>query len=109
MINTVKRLNELKKIIEEHNYNYYVLDNPIISDKEWDTLFRELQELERNNPSLIDKNSPTQRVGAKPLKGFKTAAHRIPMLSLSNAMNEDELISFNERIKKLLETTHKIE
>ena len=109
MIKTVKRLNELKKIIEEHNYNYYVLDNPIISDKEWDTLFRELQELERNNPSLIDKNSPTQRVGAKPLKGFKTAAHRIPMLSLSNAMNEDELISFNERIKKLLETTHKIE
>ena len=99
MIKTVKRLNELKKIIEEHNYNYYVLDNPIISDKEWDTLFRELQELETNNPSLIDKNSPTQRVGAKPLKGFKTAAHRIPMLSLSNAMNEDELISFNERIK----------
>ena len=109
MIKTVKRLDELKKIIEEHNYNYYVLDNPIISDKEWDNLFRELQELETNNPSLIDKNSPTQRVGAKPLKGFKTAAHRIPMLSLANAMNEDELISFNERIKKLLETTRKIE
>ncbi len=85
MIKTVKRLDELKKISEEHNDNYYVLDNPVISDKEWDTLFRELQELEKNNPSLIDKNSPTQRVGAQPLKDFKTVAHRKPMLSLSKS------------------------
>ena len=109
MIKAAKELNDLKKIIEEHNYNYYVLDNPIISDEEWDTLFRKLQKLEKDNPSLIDKNSPTQRVGAKPSEGFKTAAHRIPMLSLSNAMNENELILFNERIKKLLETKHEIE
>ena len=87
MMKTAKKIDALKKIIEEHNYNYYVLDSPIISDKEWDDLFRELQKLEEENPRLIDKNSPTQRVGAKPLEGFQTSVHRMPMLSLSNAMN----------------------
>ena len=104
-----KRINELKEEIEKHNYYYYVLDNPIVSDTEWDKLFKELETLESEYPNLIDINSPTQRVGAKPLDGFKTDKHRIPMLSLSNAMNNEELRSFNERIKKLLETKSQIE
>ena len=104
-----KRISELKEEIEKHNYYYYVLDNPIVSDTEWDKLFKELETLESEYPNLIDINSPTQRVGAKPLDGFKTDKHRIPMLSLSNAMNNDELRSFNERIKKLLETKNQIE
>ena len=104
-----KRINELKKEIEKHSHYYYVLDNPIISDTEWDKLFKELEALESEYPNLIDINSPTQRVGAKPLDGFKTDKHRIPMLSLSNAMNNEELRSFNERIKKLLETKSQIE
>ena len=104
-----RRINELKKEIEKHNYHYYVLDNPIVSDTEWDKLFKELETLESEYPNLIDINSPTQRVGAKPLDGFKTDKHRIPMLSLSNAMNNEELRSFNERIKKLLETKNQIE
>ena len=104
-----KRINELKEEIEKHNHYYYVLDNPIVSDTEWDKLFKELETLESEYPNLIDINSPTQRVGAKPLDGFKTDKHRIPMLSLSNAMNNEELRSFNERIKKLLETKNQIE
>ena len=62
-----KRINELKEEIEKHNYYYYVLDNPIVSDTEWDKLFKELEALESEYPNLIDINSPTQRVGAKPL------------------------------------------
>ena len=104
-----KRINELKEEIEKHNHYYYVLDNPIVSDTEWDNLFKELETLESEYPNLIDINSPTQRVGAKPLDRFKTDKHRIPMLSLSNAMNNEELQSFNERIKKLLETKNQIE
>jgi len=104
-----QRINELKEEIEKHNYYYYVLDSPIVSDTEWDKLFKELEALESEYPNLIDINSPTQRVGAKPLDGFKTDKHRIPMLSLSNAMNNEELRSFNERIKKLLETESQIE
>ena len=104
-----KRINELKEEIEKHNYYYYVLDNPILSDTDWDKLFRELEKLESEYPNLIDINSPTQRVGAKPLDGFKTDKHRIPMLSLANAMNNEELRSFNERTKKLLETKNQIE
>tara|TARA_B100001564_G_scaffold357431_1_gene373647 strand:+ start:5395 stop:7395 length:2001 start_codon:yes stop_codon:yes gene_type:complete len=103
------RINGLKKEIEKHNYHYYVLDNPIISDTEWDKLFKELEALESKNPNLIDINSPTQRVGAKPLDGFKTNKHRMPMLSLSNAMNNEELQLFNGRMKKLLETESQIE
>ena len=104
-----QRINKLKEEIEKHNYYYYVLDSPIVSDTEWDKLFKELEALESEYPNLIDINSPTQRVGAKPLDGFKTDKHRIPMLSLSNAMNNEELRSFNERIKKLLETKSQVE
>lgn len=105
----IKRVKELRSLIEKHNYHYYILDDPIISDNEWDTLFRELEKIESNYPDLIDPNSPTQRIGIKPLESFNTIAHRKPMLSLSNAMNHEELSLFDERIKKLLKTNDDIE
>ena len=100
----VDRIKELKKTLLEHNYNYYILDNPIITDSEYDSLFRELEELEKNNSHLITPDSPTQRVGAKPNSKFDVIQHRKPMLSLANAMNTDELIKFDDRTKKLLDT-----
>ena len=94
------RIIELRRTINDHNYNYYVLDNPIISDIEYDTLLRELDTLETKRPDLITTDSPTQRVGAAPLAAFTSVEHSIPMLSLENAMNSDELIAYHERTKK---------
>ena len=94
------RIIELRKTINDHNYNYYVLDNPIISDIEYDTLLRELDTLETKRPDLITTDSPTQRVGAAPLATFTSVEHSIPMLSLENAMNSDELIAYYDRTKK---------
>jgi len=104
-----KRINELRNLIEKHNYHYYILDDPIISDSEWDSLFRELENIESNYPNLIISSSPTQRVGAIPIVSFNTTAHRKPMLSLSNAMDDQELALFDERIKKLLKKNDDIE
>ena len=103
------RVKELREIIEQHNYNYYILDDPAISDGEYDTLFRELETLEAKHPQLITANSPTQRVGAEPLAEFSTIQHRLPMLSLANAMNTEELLAFDERTKKRLGTENSIE
>ncbi len=97
-----KEIEKLRNVINEHNYRYYVLDDPIISDKEYDQLFRTLQSLEIKYPNSFDSQSPTQRVGAKPISGFNTIEHRTPMLSLANAMNDDELRAFHNRIKKTL-------
>jgi len=94
------RIIELRRTINDHNYNYYVLDNPIISDIEYDTLLRELDTLETKRPDLITTDSPTQRVGAAPLTAFTSVEHSIPMLSLENAMNSDELIAYYDRTKK---------
>ena len=109
MKDMINRAIELRKLIEKHNYHYYILDDPLISDGEWDNLFKELESIETKYPELIAKNSPTQRVGVKPLDSFETITHRKPMLSLSNAMNNNELTLFDERIKKLLETNTNIE
>jgi len=109
MKDMINRAIELRKLIEKHNYHYYILDDPLISDSEWDNLFKELESIETKYPELIVKNSPTQRVGVKPLDSFETITHRKPMLSLSNAMNNNELTLFDERIKKLLETNTNIE
>lgn len=98
-----KRINELKNTINDHNYRYYALDNPAVSDGEYDILLRELEILETKNPSLITSDSPTQRVGTSPISEFGTIKHSIPMLSLANAMNQDELVTFNQRIQKGLE------
>ena len=96
------RLKKLRDIIEQHNYNYYILDAPTISDGEYDAIFRDLYALETKHPELIIPTSPTQRVGTEPLIEFGTIEHRVPMLSLSNAMDTEELIVFDERMKKEL-------
>jgi len=94
------KINELRRQIEAANYNYYILDNPTISDAEYDRLMRELQKLEETYPELKTADSPTQRVGAKPLDEFKTITHRIPLLSLDNAMDEGEIREFFTRVMK---------
>ncbi|MDD3655170.1 MAG: NAD-dependent DNA ligase LigA [Atribacterota bacterium] len=90
----------LREEIRKHNYHYYVDDQPLISDYEYDLLMKQLVELERDYPEFIAPDSPTQRVGAKPLEQFITARHLIPMLSLSNAFYEQELIDFDQRVRK---------
>jgi DNA ligase (NAD+) len=99
-----KRIEKLREAIEYHNHCYYVLDDPVISDAEYDALMRELQELESKYPEFISPNSPTQRVGAQPLEGFSTVPHTIPMLSLANAMTAEEVADFDKRVKKILDT-----
>jgi DNA ligase (NAD+) len=96
------RINELVSQLNEHAYRYYVLSQPSVSDAEYDELFRELQGLEKAHAELIRSDSPTQRVGGVPLAGFKTIQHRIPMLSLDNAMNEGELVEFDEQVRRFL-------
>ena len=97
------KIEGLRKTIERHNHQYYVLDNPLITDAEYDKLMRELAELETAYPESFDSNSPTQRVGAKPLEAFSTVSHTIPMLSLQNAMSVEEIGDFDKRVKKLLD------
>lgn len=96
------RLEDLRRQIHYHNYRYYVLDSPEISDAEYDRLMRELQDLEAHYPELVTPDSPTQRVGAPPLEEFATVRHRVPMLSLGNAFEEQELRAFDERAKRHL-------
>ena len=97
------RIRELTEALAEHNHRYYILDDPSISDTAYDALLRELIDLETQFPDLKQVDSPTQRVGSQPLAGFDQLTHSIPMLSLSNAMDEEELISFDERVRKDLE------
>jgi len=98
-----ERIRQLRDEINYHNYRYYVLDQPVISDAEYDRLMRELESLEEQFPDLITPDSPTQRVGAKPIAAFASYTHRQPMLSLSNAFGIDELVAFDKRIKRMLE------
>ena len=93
----------LREKINHHNYRYYVLDDTEISDGEYDRLMVELRRLEENHPSLVTPESPTQRVGASPADGFDQVQHRLPMLSLGNAFNEDDLQAWYRRIKGLLD------
>ncbi|NQU27437.1 MAG: NAD-dependent DNA ligase LigA [Candidatus Marinimicrobia bacterium] len=103
MSDFIQKISELRRQLNEHNYRYYVLDDPLISDGEYDLLLRKLENLEHSHPELITVDSPTQRIGATPLKAFNTITHRIPLLSLANAMNEAELRAFDERTRKGLE------
>ena len=96
------RIDELRKLINHHNYRYHVLDQPEISDADFDTLMRELKELEAAHPVLVTPDSPTQRVGAAPVEAFGTVTHRIPMLSLGNVFDGDELKAWHARATKLL-------
>jgi DNA ligase (NAD+) len=93
-----KRVEELRKQLDHHNHRYYVLDDPEVSDAEYDALLNELRELEAAHPELQTADSPTQRVGAQPLSKFEEVAHLQPMLSLANARNEDELRAWEKRI-----------
>lgn len=99
-MNIEKRIDELVKIINEADYNYHTLDNPTISDQEYDKYIRELFELESKYPEYIKEDSPTQRVGSKVLDEFNKITHNIPMMSLSNVFNEEEVRNFDDRIRK---------
>jgi DNA ligase (NAD+) len=96
------RADELRRQLEHHNRQYYLLDSPTISDAEYDELFRELQRLEEQYPGLVSPDSPTQRVGGAALEKFSAITHRLPMLSLENATNADEIRDFDLRVKKNL-------
>jgi DNA ligase (NAD+) len=98
-----KKIEELSRAIEQHNYNYYVLDTPVISDFEFDKLLEELIALEKQFPELLDPNSPSQRVGGQVTKIFTAVKHKYPMLSLSNSYSLEEMKEFDERVKKGLE------
>ena len=93
---------ELTNTLEEHNYNYYVMDNPTISDYEYDMLLRKLKSLEEEYPEYALPNSPTQRVGGKPLEGFNQVEHTVKMESLQDVFSKEELFSFDERVKNAL-------
>jgi len=97
-----KRIEELRQEINYHNYRYYVLDQPVISDAEYDRLMQELISLEEQFPDLVTPDSPSQRVGAPPALGFESYTHRQPMLSLNNAFGDEELLAFDQRIKRML-------
>jgi len=98
-----ERAAELRREIEFHNHRYYVLDDPVVSDAEYDGLLNELREIEHEHPELLTPDSPTQRVGAPPLDKFEHVRHLQPMLSLANARGEDELRAWEKRVRNLLE------
>ena len=95
-----KRIDELIKIINEADYNYHTLDNPTITDQEYDKYLRELFDLEEEYPELVREDSPTRHAGGKVIDEFLKVEHKTPMMSLSDVFNESELIAFDERIKK---------
>ncbi len=102
MEEVIREISELRKEIEHHNYRYYVLDDPEISDAEFDRLFRRLAELEQAHPHLVVPESPTQRVGAEPQAAFTQVEHRVPMLSLQNGFRDSDVHDFDARIRRLL-------
>ncbi|MGB2370870.1 MAG: NAD-dependent DNA ligase LigA [Flavobacteriales bacterium] len=103
-MNVQDRIVFLRSELQQHNHNYYVLDKPTISDFEFDMLLNELIDLEKQNPQFYDANSPTQRVGGELIKSFDTVAHEYRMLSLGNTYSAEELVDFDKRITKLVET-----
>ncbi|SRR5579883_135142 len=105
----IHQAEKLRDEINEHNYRYYILDDPRISDAEYDQLFQKLKKLEEEYPTLITPDSPTQRVGAKPLKEFAEVTHDVPMLSLENAFSVEDVEAFDQRIHDRLKTDATIE
>jgi len=98
-----QQIDQLRKELSEHNYNYYVLDNPTISDYEFDIKLKELQSLEVKYPEFFDANSPTQRVGGEITKNFETIPHEFRMYSLDNSYSKEDLNDWETRIKKLID------
>lgn len=101
--NILNRLKSLRQILNRHNYLYYVIHKPEISDQQYDVIFQELKDIESKCPELITMDSPTQRVGAEPIKDFKQALHPYPMLSLGNAFDDGEFLDWHQRTSGLLE------
>jgi DNA ligase (NAD+) len=104
-----KEIAQLREQIEIHNYRYHVLDNPLISDAEYDALFRRLVQLEKEHPEFASLDSPTQKVGAPPLEKFNTVQHTVPMLSLNNAHSREDMEEFDERIRRFLRNSGPIQ
>ena len=100
---------ELRRELERHNYQYHVMDDPLISDADYDRLFRRLVELEKQYPEFASTDSPTQKVGAPPLDKFRTVRHTVPMLSLNNAIDREEMEEFDDRIRRFLKSIEPIE
>ena len=98
-----ERHSELKRTLNFHNHRYYVLDDPVITDHEYDTLMRELRSLEEQDPQIITPDSPSQRVGAEPLSAFTSVQHPRPMLSLANAFSKEDMLAWRTRVSGLLE------
>jgi DNA ligase (NAD+) len=105
----LKQIQKLRQDINEHNYRYYVLDDPSVSDAGYDQLFIALQALEKAHPEFIIPESPTQRVGAEPSKEFAEVQHEVAMLSLENAFADDDVVAFDHRVKDRLAVEHDIE
>ncbi|NVK24230.1 MAG: NAD-dependent DNA ligase LigA [Gammaproteobacteria bacterium] len=103
------KITELSQLLSLYNHQYYVLDAPTVPDAEYDRVFRELQQLETDYPEFKLPNSPTQKVGGAPLDKFEQVTHEVPMLSLDNAMNEDEFVAFHKRINDRLKTEQDFE
>jgi DNA ligase (NAD+) len=101
-----KRARELREQIDHHNYRYYVLDDPEVSDAQFDALMRELQQLEAQHPQLADPDSPTQRVGGQASREFRVVVHAVPMLSLENAFAEQDILDFDRRARERLDVEH---
>ncbi|HKK14933.1 MAG TPA: NAD-dependent DNA ligase LigA [Gammaproteobacteria bacterium] len=101
-----QRAARLREQIDHHNYRYYVLDSPEISDAEYDRLLRELRDLEAEHPEIVTPDSPTQRVGAAPAESFGEVRHEVPMLSLANAFSDEELSDFDRRVREALDVHH---
>ena len=99
MKDSAQRILELRNELDAHNYRYYVLDEPSVPDAEYDRLFRELQALEAEHPELVTPDSPTQRVGGEALSAFGEVRHEVPMLSLGNAFEEDDLRAFDRSVQ----------
>jgi DNA ligase (NAD+) len=104
----IQKVAALRKALHRHNYRYHVLDDPEISDAEYDRMMQELKQLEENYPQLIRPDSPTTRVGAAPLEKFDTVAHTIPMLSLDNGFKDEDILEFDGRVKRNLNTQNPI-
>ena len=100
------RARKLRAELDEHNFRYYSRDDPLIPDAEYDQLLRELQSLEAHSPELVTPDSPTRRVGAAPLKAFGEVRHEQRMLSLDNALSDDELVDFDRRVRERLDPRH---
>ncbi len=104
-----QEVERLRQELTDHNHRYYVLDDPLISDAEYDQLFRRLANLEAEHPELHDPASPTQKVGAPPLTAFTQVRHTVPMLSLANVISREEMQEFHQRVQRTLETTQDVE